>query len=140
MRVFLSLCIFLSMLWAVPVTELLGKDYQEIIRTYGFPNSIFPVRQSIPDKDDVVFEYASAYMYLFNNRCYRVFFSSEYEHEIVLGVKIGANKAALVNAFGQKYTLENDGLVWKRDKYLVVAKMSETSTLVNLWFITKVEK
>lgn len=140
MRLLFFCLVFISLLGAVPVTDMLGQDYTVIIKTYGFPNSIFPVRQSIPDKDDVVFEYSAAYLYLYNNRCYRVFFSSEYQDEIVSGVSIGSNRAALVKAFGQRYTLESDGLVWKKDKYVVLAKLSEKSTLQNLWFITKVEK
>lgn len=140
MRSLIFALIFSSLLWAVPVTELLGKDYQVIIRTYGFPNAIFPVRQAVPDKDDVVFQYEDAYMYLYNNKCYRVFFSSEYIGEILPGVKIGSNKAALVKELGGRYTLEKDGLVWQKEKYLVIAKLSEKSTLKNFWFITKVEK
>ena len=140
MRCILGFCVLLTLAWAVPVTEMLGQDYTMIIKTYGFPSAIFPVRQSRADKDDVVFAYAYAYMYLYNNRCYRVFFSSQYAAEILPGVKIGSSKAALTKALGQKYTLENEGLVWKKDTYTAIAKMAEDNTLKGFWFITKVEK
>ena len=140
MRLFIITILLCASAWAQSVTDLFGKTYVDVIRAYGYPNAIFPVRQSIPDKDDVVFEYAGSFLYLYSNRCYRAFYSSEYTGVITGTLKIGSSKTSVIELFGSRYTLEKEGLVWKKDKYIIIAKLDEANCLKSLWFITKVEK
>lgn len=137
----LIILIFINMIFAAQSGfNLLGENYIKVIKEYGFPNSIFPVRQNVPANDDVVFMYEFSYFYFFNNRLYRIFYSSEYKEEIYKGIKIGAKKAALTNAFGGKYSLESDGLLWRMPNYLVLAKMDAENRLKGLWLIKEVQK
>ena len=123
-----------------PIIEYLDKNYIVVMKDFGFPNSIFPVRGQTASQDDVVFMYEFSYMYFYNNKMYRVFYSSEYPHEIFNGIKIGAKKGALTAVFGNKYTLENEGLLWHFKEHLVLAKMDEQNRLKSLWLIKEVDK
>jgi hypothetical protein len=127
------------MLWAED-TALLGKNYIAVMKAKGFPNAVFPVRQSVAAQDDVVFMYNFSYVYIYNNKAYRIFYSPEYRGEIFQGLKIGDPKSGLTKRFGDKYSLEKDGLLWTLREYLILAKVDEKNTLKSLWLITKVEK
>lgn len=123
-----------------PVINYLGQTYVGVMKDYGFPNSIFPVRGKTAEEDDIVFMYEFSYMYFYGNKLYRVFYSSEYKDEIFKGIKIGAKKSALTKVFGSKYTLEDESLLWRFTGYLVLAKMDKENRLKSLWFIKEVEK
>lgn len=139
-KTFIFFLLVSSLVFAASVTDYLGETYVKVIKGYGFPNSIFPVRQSTATQDDVVFMYDFSYFYFYNNHFYRVYYSSEYKNEIYKGIKIGAKKSALTNVFGDKYSLEKDGLIWNMKNYLVLAKMDESNRLKGLWFIKEVQK
>jgi hypothetical protein len=94
-----------------------------------------PIRQSTPEKDDVAFVYGGAYLYFYNNRFYRAYYSSDFKGDILKGLKIGSFKSELIKNFGEKYDFEQDGLVWHRPGYLVIAKMNDRNRLLGLWFI-----
>jgi hypothetical protein len=123
-----------------PIINYLGQTYIGVMKDYGFPNSIFPVRGKTVAQDDVVFMYEFSYMYFYSNKLYRVFYSSEYKDEIFKGIKVGSKKSSLTKVFGTKYILEEESLLWRFTGYLVAAKMDKENRLKSLWFIKEVEK
>ena len=142
-RLLVSFCILISILIAAEepqITDFLGQTYVQVIKNYGFPNSIFPLRQNNPKEDDIVFNYENSFFYFYNNKLYRIFYSSEYQGKIYKDLKIGSKKSKLTAYFGKKYKLEEDGYLWRLKDYIIVAKLDDKNKLKSIWFIYEVDK
>ncbi|MDR1113746.1 MAG: hypothetical protein LBL50_01485 [Candidatus Margulisbacteria bacterium] len=124
-----------NVLAEIDVVAELGATHVELLQQKGAPNAILPVRQERPDDDDVAFVYGESYFYLYNNHFYRAFFSKRHSGEIYKGLKIGDSKGELTKLWGNKYDLEKDGLVWQKDGYIIVAKITTENRLESIWFI-----
>ncbi len=132
------ICLF-SFLAAQEITDLLGKTHVDVLNYYGPPNRIFSVRQNNAAEDDVVFNYEQSFMYFYASKLYRVLYSSEYKEKIYKDLKIGDKKNKLTGYFGRNYSLEKDGLVWRLDDFLVVARLDDKERLTSLWFVINKE-
>jgi len=126
----------------VPLTvfDLIGQTYIDVIYEKGYPNAMFPVRQSKKNWDDIVFDYEGSFFYLYNNRLYRVYYSSDYKGEIHKGLTIGSPRSKLAELFGNRYTLEDDGYVWHWQGKMILAKFDDKHRLSSLWIIVKIQK
>lgn len=134
---FLLICSFLA---AAEITDFLGKTHVDVLNYYGPPNRIFSVRQSKVTEDDVVFNYEQSFMYFYASKLYRVLYSSEYQDKIYKELKIGDKRSKLISYFGRNYSLEQDGLIWRLDDFLVIARLNGKDRLTSLWFISKKEE
>ncbi|MDR1453075.1 MAG: hypothetical protein LBJ25_03765 [Candidatus Margulisbacteria bacterium] len=138
-----KLGIFLAFILSGVLAEIdviaeLGATHVDLLRQKGAPNAILPVRQGRPDDDDVAFVYGDSYFYLYNNHFYRAFFSPRHRGEIYKGLKIGDSKGELTKLWGNKYDLEKDGLIWQKDGYIIVARVTTENLLESIWFIKDV--
>ena len=94
----LSLLLFSFPLWAQVNTgeqlSFIGLTLQQVIERFGAPSTVFTARGNELWQDDVVFRYAEGDFYIYQDRVWKVRFTSAH------GISQGERKAAVLLTLG----------------------------------------